>query len=213
MDKLLLFTLGVMLFALSCSDAPTSDNITDSLEPVEEVVIISGAESAEISLRKSEQSFFEIDFLNIKSNNIIQNGKQEGWCIDWTKPISSNGEIYSNISLYSTYNVKGWKPLNYLFNIIDDVINDDPEITFREVQIAIWSLRGNPEFDLDTIKIEDLPSDMHENSEPLFNREKVDKLLGIVESGYRDFTPTSNSKFAVIAETPADTQTVITVVN
>ncbi|MDZ7755826.1 hypothetical protein [Rhodohalobacter sp.] len=213
MNKLLIITLGAMLFVSSCAESPTSDNLTDSLEPVEDVVLIKGAENSEISLRKSAKAFFEINFSNINSNDIIQNGKQEGWCIDWTMPISSNGEAYSNISLYSTYNVKGWRSLNYLFNIIDDIKRDDPDITFKEVQIVIWSLRGNPVFDLNTISNEDLPSSMHENGEPLFSREKVDKILGIVESGYRDFVPTATSRFAVVAETPADTQTVITVVN
>jgi hypothetical protein len=215
MDKLILSTLAVMLFLFvsSCEDAPTSNTIDESLQLVDNVASITGAKSVDISLIESQQSFFEITFSKIKSNNVIQDGTYEGWCIDWEKPINSNGETYSNIQLFSTYNVENWMPINYLFNILDDLKKSDPEITFREVQIAIWSLRGIPEFNLDKIEIEDLPSRMHENGETLFSREKVDKILEIVEAGYRDFVPTSNSRFAVIAETPADTQTVITVVN
>jgi hypothetical protein len=203
----------LFIFVSSCGDSPTNTNITDSLQPVEDVIPIKGAESVEISLRKSQQTFFEINFSKIESNNIIQNGSREGWCIDWTKPISSNGDTYSNIRLFSTYNVESWMPLNYLFNIMGDLRKNDPAITFKELQIVIWSLRGNPEFNLNKINIEELPSSMHDNGEPLFNRDKVDKILGIVEAGYRDFVPTVTSRFAVIAETPADTQTVITVVN
>jgi len=215
MEKLLLPTLAVMLFLFvsSCGDSPTSNNITNSLQSVDDVVLITGAENTDMALRNGQQTHFEITFSKINSTNVIQNGTHEGWCIDWTKPINSNGEIYSNIRLYSTNKVASWMPLNYLFNIMDDLKKSDPEITFREVQIVIWSLRGNPQFDLNKIQIEDLPSRMHDNGEPLFSREKVDKILGIVEAGYRDFVPTSTSRFAVIAETPADTQTVITVVN
>ena len=203
----------LFLFVSSCSDSPTSNNIDDSLDLVDNVVLITGAEHADIALRRSQQTYFEITFSKINSTTVIQNGTHEGWCIDWEKPINTNGEIYSNIRLYSTNNVKSWMPLNYLFNILDDLKKSDPGITFKEVQIVIWSLRGNPEFNLNKIEIEDLPSQMHDNGEPLFSQEKVGKILAIVEAGYRDFVPTSTSRFAVIAETPADTQTVITVVN
>ncbi|TVR37064.1 MAG: hypothetical protein EA390_00270, partial [Balneolaceae bacterium] len=198
--------------ATSCKNLTTESNLDDSLDPVEEVTRINGADNATITVNKGQSTYFNIDFTEINPNGVIENGPGEGWCIDWKKPIDSDGGVYENIQLYSTYNVTKWKPINYLFNIMDQLKQDDPEITFRDVQVAIWVMRGNPAFDLDTIEVTDLPSRMHSNGEPTFTREKVDYIVSVVEAGYRDFTASEGSRFVVIAETPADVQTVITVV-
>jgi len=208
---------GILLTAIlitvsSCKELTTESNLDESLDPVEEVLRINGADNATIMVDKAQDSYFKLNFSDIIENSVIGNGEGEGWCIDWQKPIDSDGGVYTNIQLYSTFNVTKWNSINYLFNNIDKLKQDDPEITYREIQIAIWSMRGNPEFDLDTIKVTDLPGRMHNNGEPTFNREKVEYILQFVESGYRDFVPTEGSRFAVIAETPADVQTVITIV-
>jgi len=217
MNKQLLIGLGLilaifLLTAMSCKKLTTETNLDDSLDPVEEVFRINGANNATIIVNRAQDSYFSIDFSEINENNVIGNGEGEGWCIDWQKPIDSNGGVYTNIQLYSTYNVSKWKPINYLFNMMDQLKQDDPEITYLEVQVAIWVMRGNPAFDLETMEVTDLPSRMHSNGEPTFSREKVNYIVSLVESGYRDFTATEGSRFVVIAETPADVQTVITVV-
>jgi hypothetical protein len=217
MDKKILTGLALLLTAIlitvpSCKKLTTESNLDDSLDPVEEVSRINGANNATITVNRSENAFFRLNFSEISENSVIGNGEGEGWCIDWQKPIDSNGGVYTNIQLYSTYNVEKWKPINYLFNIIEQLKLDDPEMTNLEVQLAIWSMRGNPEFDLDSIEVTDLPPRMHNNGEPTFNRQKVQYIIQVVEAGYRDFVATEGSRFVVIAETPADIQTVITVV-
>ena len=217
MNKKLLLGFGLLIITLllaapACKNLTTESNLDDSLDPVEEVTRINGANNATITVNRAENAYFKLNFSEISENSVIGNGEGEGWCIDWQKPIDSNGGVYTNIQLYSTYNVEKWKPINYLFNIMDQLKQDDPNITYLEIQIAIWSMRGNPAFDLDTIEVTDLPGRMHSGGEPTFIREKVDYILQVVESGYRDFVPTEGSRFAVIAETPADVQTVITVI-
>jgi hypothetical protein len=195
----------------SCNDSTTSAPITDSLDPISEVSLIPGAENSTIIVNRSSETYFSVEFMNISSNKIVDNDIREGWCIDWQKPIDSNGGIYTNIRLYSTFNVEKWNPLNFLLNIKEQLQADDPEITFREIQIAIWSLRGFPKFDLDTINIQEIPGRMHDNGVPTFSVEKVKEILQIVENGHKDFAFIPGTKFAVIAETPVDVQTVITV--
>ena len=217
MNKKLLTVFGILLTAIliaapSCKKLTTESNIDDSLDLVEEVSRINGANNATITVNKAQDAYFRLNFSGINENSVIGNGEGEGWCIDWQKPIDSNGGVYSNIQLFSTYNVDKWKPINYLFNIMDQLKQDDPEMTYLEVHLAVWQMRGNPEFDLDNIELSDLPARMHDNGEPTFNRQKVDYMLQIVEAGYRDFVPTEGSRFAVIAETPADVQTVITII-
>jgi len=205
-----------LLIAISSCKGLTSDSgdLSDSLDPIEEVVPIEGAENSTITVNRSPDYYFSIGFTDIQNNSVISNGMVgEGWCIDWQKPIDSDNSVYENIQLYSTFNVDKWNPLNYLFNIMDDLREADSELTYLEIQVVVWSLRGFPEFNLNDVEISNLPPRMRSNGDPNFSVDKVNTILEIVEAGYRDFDFTEGTRFAVIAETPSDVQTVITVVN
>lgn len=207
-----IFPFLMSLVITSCTDVSTQSALEDSLEKVEEVSLISGTSNTSITVNKSNESYFRIDFSGIGTNDIITNGEGEGWCIDWQKPINASNSTYENIPLYSTYNVESWKPINYLFNIVDDLRSSMPEMTHLEIQLAVWTLRGNPEFDIANINPENSPSGIFSDGQPLYNIEILEEILEAVEAGYKTYEPGENSRFAVIAATPADVQTVITVV-
>lgn len=205
----------LLIFIYACNSVTDHEenDLGDSLTPVENVTPIDGGQDAVITVNRGGGAYFSINFENIIANDIIDNGTRQGWCIDWEMPIDSRGGVYDGIQLYSTMNVKGWEKLNFLLNVIDELNEDEERYAYREVQLAIWSLRGNPTFNLYEVPVEDLPSRMvNDEGEPLFSYEKVDELLEMVENGYQDFEYTSGTKFAVIGETPPDVQTVITVV-
>lgn len=202
----------VLLFSTSCNNlSGNKSDLTDTLEPVEDVSLVTGGENASIIVDKNHRSYFIIEFSNIASNDVMQNGTNEGWCIDWQKEINSNSGSYSGIKLYSTYLVEKWKPVNYLLNIKDELMDSDPDITWREIQVAIWSLRANPEFNVDEVAVKDLPGDMVSNGQPNYNIDKVHEILDKVAANYATFDYSSGTKFAIIAATPADVQTVIAV--
>lgn len=211
--KICLIAITV-LFSTSCTNSPTGSepDLSETLETVEEVQPIPGGESATITVNKSQTAYFNIEFRDIKPNNIIDNGINLGYCIDWEKAINSDNGTYSAITLHSTDLVEKWKPVNYLLNIEQDLKENDPDLTWREIQIVLWSLRANPEFNLEKVAVEDLPAEFRTDGQLNFDSEKVRQILNIVETGYKDFSFSSGTKFAVIAETPADVQTVITVV-
>jgi hypothetical protein len=211
---LLILTVFTVLSITSCKNLTgDSGNISESLDPVENVVPLEGAESSTITVNKGTGSYFRLGFSGLNSNDVIENGFiGEGWCIDWQKPIESNNGTYSDIQLYSTFNVEKWNPLNFLFNIMDELKQADPDLTYREFQAVVWSLRGLPEFNLAAVLDKDLPSRLREGDEANFSREKVATILEIIEGGYRDFDFSEGTRYAVIAETPSDVQTVITVV-
>jgi len=205
----------IVLFIIAACSNPTSNDggLEDSLDPVEDVTPITGAQNTTMNVNRGPDSYFVLGFSSVESNDVIADGMVgEGWCIDWEKPIDSNDGSYSNIPLYSTFNVESWNPLNYLFNIKEGLMNDDPELTYREIQLVVWSLRGHPEFNLEQVELESLPSRMRTDGEANFSYEKVNEILEIVENNYQDFEFVEGTKYAVIAETPADVQTVITVV-
>ena len=207
------------LFLISCDHALTDQNnktpeLAKSLDPVEQVQIIKEAENTalKVNFNSKKEAYFSIDFTNITSNPIIDNGLRDAWCIDVFKSIDSNNGIYHNIKLYSTDLVEQWKPVNYLLNIQQALKDNDPLITWLEIQLAIWSLRAYPKFDLHTTNLENLPGQFREDGQPLFSYEKVDEILAFVEANYRNFNfDQSGVKFAVVAEMPVDVQTVITI--
>ncbi|CAN5371123.1 hypothetical protein BH23BAC3_BH23BAC3_24770 [soil metagenome] len=204
-----------LAFIFSSCTNPTGDegDLVETLDPIEEVTPITGAENTTLNVNKGTDSYFRLGFNDVQSNKIIASGMVgDGWCIDWQKPIDSDNGTYANIPLYSTFNVEKWNPLNYLLNIKEDLMQADSELTYREIQVAIWSLRGFPEFNLQNVAVDDLPSRMRTNGEANFSYDKVNTILEIVETGYEDFDFVEGTKYAVIAETPSDVQTVITVV-
>ncbi len=209
-----LATITLLFISISCKSVNSEEgDLEDSLDPVEEVIPVNGGENSTITVNKGNDTYFTLEFENIETNNVIENGTRgEGWCIDWQMPIDSDDSVYNNVSLYSTFQVEKWQRVNFLFNIVDHLRNEDPDLSFREIQVVIWSLRGYPEFNLDELSVEDLPSRMVTDGEPNFSYDKVDNILQIIEAGYEDFDYTEGTRYAVIAETPADVQTVITVV-
>ncbi|WP_372906211.1 hypothetical protein [Rhodohalobacter sp.] len=212
-----IYLLAILaLFSISCEKTVSGSepDLSDTLDPVEGVTLIPGGDNATIQVNKNHQTaYFNLQLSDIGTNELIENGTKEAWCIDWTKPIQSSNTTYSGIKLYSTDMVDKWKPVNYLLNISQDLRSGDPDLTWREIQLVVWSLRANPEFDLNTVATEDLPSSFQtENGERNFDAQKVTDILAMVEAGYEDFDFSSGTKFAVIAETPVDIQTVFVVV-
>lgn len=211
-----ILVFGFLAVNLSCNSTSTSseEELSQSLELIEEVTEIKGGENITIvvNLNDSKESYFSIQFNNITSNEVIDNGVRDSWCIDVRAPLDTNNGTYNNIQLYSTHLVDKWRPVNYLFNIKDDLMADDQKLTWREFQIAIWALRSNPKFDLDEIKVEELPNAFRNEGKPNFNIEKVKELLDITKAGFEGFEYPEGSKYAVIAATPPEIQTVITFV-
>lgn len=200
----------------TCKNEITGDKkIGDSLEPIEEVTPVAGAENVTLIVETNpkNQAYFDLAFNNIQPNAIISDGNFDGWCIDAFKSINSNGGTYDNLQLFSTDRVEKWMPINYLLNIREDLIAKDQELTWLEIQLAVWSLRTYPNFRLDDIVIADLPGQFHKDGEPLFNHQKVSDILELVNNEYEQFDYTKKgTKYAIVAKLPVDVQTVFAVV-
>jgi hypothetical protein len=203
--------LLLMIFIIGSCDEITQGDLESSLEKIEKVEPIEGADRSTVIVNRSHSSFFSLELRGISEAASVMNGVAEGWCIDWQKPINSDNGVYENIQLYSTFRVEKWKPTNYLLNILPELKESFSGITYREIQAIIWSLQGFPEFDLKGISIEDLPARLKNNGEPNFSYETVFEIIDLVEAGYKGFEFSEGTKYAVIAETPADVQTVIAV--
>lgn len=200
--------IGLLLTISSC-DTQQSVGIQDSLDVVADLTLIDGAENSTITVNKGSSSYFSLDLSNISENNHIQEGKgQKGWCVLWDKPIESNNSRYEGLALYSTFGDEKWKPVNYLLNVKSGLELQDPDLTYLEIQAAIWALRDYPEFSTD-LPIDRLPSRLVRDGKPNFDKAKVDQIVSHVKQNYESFQYDGSSTYAVIAETPSDTQTII----
>jgi len=63
------------------------------------------------------------------------------------------------------------------------------------------------------VDLDELPDDMVRDGEVLFDSQKVEEIINQVKSKVNSFTYGEDTRFVVIAETPVDVQTVITVVS
>ncbi|MCA1802733.1 MAG: DUF3466 family protein [Rhodothermaceae bacterium] len=197
---------GLFLTITSCDNyQPVS--LQDSVQGVPFVKLIDGAENSTITLTKGTDSYFRLEISNIDPNDHILPGLAKAWCIDWRTPISTG--VHDGIRLHSSYGDKSLKPVNYLLNIKGALMAQDQDLTYKEIQVAIWSLLHYPEFNLNKIKAEQLPSDMVRDGKPDFDRRKAEQIVMHVNSNVDSFTYTSATRYAVVAETPSNTQTLI----
>ncbi|MFU8862189.1 MAG: hypothetical protein ACNA8K_17415, partial [Cyclonatronaceae bacterium] len=197
---------GIFLSVSSCDNIqPVS--LQDSVKGVPLVKLIDGAEHSTITLTKGTDSYFLLEISNIDPNDHILPGMAKAWCIDWRTPISTG--VHDGIRLHSSYGDKSLKSVNYLLNIKGALIAQDQDLTYREIQAAIWSLLHYPEFNLNKIRADQLPSDMVRDGKPDFDKKKAEQIVMLVNSQVDSFEYKSASRYAIVAETPSNTQTII----
>jgi hypothetical protein len=214
--------LSVVL--ISSCDVISENSLDDSLTSVPNVTVIEGAENASVRVNSGTSSNFSIDIQNVEWNTLISNGEREAYCIAWKTPISSDNALYEGVGVYSTEDDEQFDDVNKLFSIKDDLMEADPEITWREIQVAVWSLIPFQEFDMD-MPVDELPGEVVLNGEPNFSKEKVRFILDAVRNGNvdgasaktvegfegtADFWSFKKKKTMCVIGTDKDTQTLIT---
>lgn len=171
---------AIAVFALtigfvSC-DVTSEKSLEESLEVIPSVQAITGAQNTTIAVTKGSSSYFEIDFSEVIPNEYIDNSKREAWCIAYNQPIRSDGDVYEGLSIYYAEGEK-WQPIRRLLGAKDQLVKENPDITYKEIQVAIWSLLEFPKFDLDNITVDQIPSRMVTDGEFNFDKELARSLI------------------------------------
>ena len=214
----LLFLFIASVLAFSACDVTSEKGLDESLDPVPNVTLIKGAENASVTVNSGTNSNFIIDIDNVEWNTLISNGEREAYCIAWKDPISSNNAIYEGIGVYSTAGDKQFADVNRLFSIKNALQKADPEITWREIQVAVWTLIPFQEFDMN-MPVDELPSEVRSNGEINFDKDKVQFILDAVQnrstaktaefSGLINSSDDSDDTEMCVIGTDGDTQTLI----
>ena len=166
--------------------------LEDSIAPYMELQSIEEASNTTVTVNRGDSrgldSYFAFELNNIKKNSLISTGLKEGWCLEWDKPIRQNNDVHTEVQMFNTHGSKTWKPANYLMNIKSELQSEDPDLTYREIQVALWSLIETPKFDLDEVLSNDrMPQRLMRNGEPNFSVEKVKEIVNRVRSEVSDF--------------------------
>src|SRR6056297_1279396 len=214
----LLFLFIASVLAFSACDVTSEKGLDESLDPVPNVTLIKGAENASITVNSGTNSNFRINIDNVEWNTLISNGEREAYCIAWKDPISSNNAIYEGIGVYSTAGDKQFADVNRLFSMKNALQKADPEITWREIQVAVWTLIPFQDFDMN-MPVDELPSEVRSNGEINFNKNKVQFILDAVQnrstaktaefSGLINSSDDSDDTEMCVIGTDGDTQTLI----
>jgi len=209
--SIITFTL-LLFFAVmsSCTDSVNTD-IEDTLAPYLELEAIEEASNTTLTIQRGASagldSYFAFDVSNVQNSSIISEGLVEGWCLEWDKPIAQNNDRHDGVEAYSTFGSEKWKPVNYLMSIKEELKREDPSLTYKEIQVALWSLIDVPRFNVDEVLAAGrMPSRMMTNGQPNFSVSKVKDIVNQVLSKSDTYTYTETTPYMVFARTHDESQ-------
>lgn len=188
----------------SCKDTTSSeldtfDDFVSSIEPIVEADNV----TMDLENDQSQDSKFLVTYSGIESNPIISNGQKKAWCVEWD--VSAAYEVQNNIKLYTTEGTDYWKEINYLLSQEEQLREENPNLGWREMQVAIWSLVKYKDFEIDKIPEYQNLVRYYKDGEYLFDVALAKAIIDQVET---EATASGNQKYAIIAENAG--QTIIT---
>jgi hypothetical protein len=215
-----LIILFIGVFITACDNMSTNTNTLEesldlytNLDPIEE------ASNTTVTINKGSDlaadGYFEVNISNVQANELIDTGTYGAWCIEWEKPLRSSNDEHTGVKLYTTGNQSKWRPLSYFFAIKNELKKEDPSLTYREFQAAIWAIAGDmgvaPKFDLDELSISEVPDRLKSNGKLIVDKEKVRTIVNRVRTNYKDaeFELPGGADGLIIAETEGDEQDVV----
>ena len=214
-NKSYLILSGVLLLSIlfwsACNNPGSS--LEESVKPYLELQAVDGASNVTMTVNrgaaKGLDSYFAVDFTNFDSNGIVSEGLKEGWCLDYQRAIDQNNDVHEGIKMFNTFGSENWKPANYLMNIKDELKQNDPSITYKEIQVALWSLIEKPSFNIDKALSEGtMPSRLMTNGSPNFSIEKTKGIINKVRNEVDDFVYKIGTPVIVYSNTAHDDQDV-----
>lgn len=154
--------LAVFIF-FGCDDMSNPiGEFGDVLEKIPKFQPITGAENVTIRVEyNKDRSYFTINMGDFAPGADLTDGAYNGWCVLKDIPIEANGTEYRGVTLYYMKDDPKWNKLNYLLNKRRDYVRDMPEVTWREIQTAIWVFTETADYQLSSLD-GDIPFNFNE---------------------------------------------------
>lgn len=169
----LLFIFAAIFVA--CDSTSNVDGLQESLETVPNLNLIEGAESVVATVNKDrKRSNFTLNIDGMKENSGVKPGEYAAFCALWDVPINSDNNAYGEVRLHSIENEPYWRGINHIVNNLERYYEDHDQLTWLEVQIAMWSIMDHKKFDMDTIPESELPTYVRGGN---FNNDLVEMII------------------------------------
>ena len=204
--------LASALYFTACQDS-VNPSLEESVAPYLELEAIEGASNTTVTVNRGAahglDSYFSLDLSNFETNGLIGEGVTEGWCLEWNKPIRQNNDVHDGVELFNTFGSDTWKGPNYLMTIKNELKASDPELTYKEIQVALWSLIEEPAFNIDKV-LQDgrMPSRLMTNGQPNFDVDKTKQIVNRVRNEVKAYTYEPGGPVLVFALTGGSDQNV-----
>lgn len=193
---LFIFSIGLM----ACQSSNSVDGLEQSLSDIPDLNLIEGAEQVVATVNKDRKtSNFTINIEGMEETSGIEAGEYAAFCALWDTPINSSNGSYGNVSLHDIKGEAYWQGVNYLVNNVDRYFEENDDLTWLEVQIALWSIMDHKKFDMNTIPRNELPSYVRDGG---FNQDLIDSILNDVTENKDTFDPAQPGNRAYYAQVP-----------
>jgi len=210
---LLILTTIIIASAITFAacDVISEKGLEESLAPYIELESITQGPNSSIVVNRGSatgaDSYFTFNVKSETRSGLIREGVKEAWCLEWNKPIAQNGDLHEGVEFYSTFGSETWKPANYLLNIKDKLKKEDPKLTYKEIQVALWAVIDNPSFNLEEVlKAGDMPSRLMRDGKPDFDVAKVRSIVDRVRNNYTNYNYKPSVPFITYARTENSSQ-------
>jgi hypothetical protein len=199
------------IFISSCENPGNS--LEESVAPYLELQAVEGASNVNMTVNRGSaqglDSYFAVNFSNLAATGIVTEELSEGWCLDYQRPIKQNNDVHAGVKMFNTFGSDNWKSANYLMNIKDELKQNDPSLTYKEIQVALWSLIDVPAFNIDkALKEGSMPSRMLTNGTPNFDVEKTKAIVNKVQKEVDSFVYKPGTPVIVYSKTSDEQQPV-----
>jgi len=188
-----------ILFLFGCEDfSSPHQTFSDAVQQIPDVQIIPGAENAALTVQSDRSySYFRVTINNVERNRKIANGTYYAWCLQMNVPINT-GEEYTGVKLYSTEGDRWLNRISYIVNNRPAYERENPELSWREIQVAMWVMLETQGFQL--------PENFATSYD--YNAQYVSNILNDVQRNGIDFKPRSGDITIVITNAEQNEQTI-----
>jgi hypothetical protein len=174
-------TTILFLFLIGCDQGENPvQSFRDVVDKIPNLQPIEGAQNVSKTVKTNfDDSYFTIEIRNVAPGAAIQDGVYNGWCLQMEVPISTDIETHGH-QIFSTQNDGKYNYINYLLNKRSSYNESYANLTWREVQVAIWTILETSDFNLGRIESR-IPSSVDG-----YNTDLVNVILGDVQkNGWR----------------------------
>lgn len=192
-----LFLCGALIGVAGC-DASQTIQQTEPNQQQDELSVTEGGD-VQITLNPGEKSLYDVRVERASSADYPSEWPLKGWSL--SPEVSSASGTVRDVLIYSTKDEEKWNAVNVLISDRNELSRQHETLTFREFQVAIWTLLGEAEEG--RVDESNLPDEFSRNGHLSYDRDLVMQLVEHAESRQKSYQHKDHAAYGVVAKTDA----------